>query len=104
MSDYGTSGSSYCCSKDYQVFEKDPNSTLDYRFIWSRWLAGDEISTSTFLLPDGLTQVSASNTESTATVLLSGGSECQQYRVTNRITTISGRTMDQTIVIAVKEL
>ncbi len=100
MTDYSCSSD---CSKSYQVFEQDPDSTLDYRFIWSAWLAGDEIATSTFLLPDGLTQVSASNTARTATIVVSGGTACSKYRVTNRITTIAGRTMDQTVVISIKE-
>ncbi len=91
------------CEKDFPVFEKDPGATLDYRFIWSPWLSGDSIATSAFLLPDGLTSVSTSNTDRTATILLSGGSACNRYRVTNRITTVAGRTMDQTILIAVKE-
>jgi hypothetical protein len=99
MSDY----SSTCCDKDYQVFEKDPDATLDYRFNWSAWLSGDEIATSSFLLPDGLTEVSSSNTALTATILVAGGTSCQRYRVTNRITTVAGRVTDRTVVIAVKE-
>ncbi len=91
------------CTDEYQVFEKDPNATLDYRFVWSAWLAGDEIATSTFLLPDGLTMLSNSNTDRTATILVSGGTACSRYRVTNRITTVNGRTTDRTVVIAIRE-
>lgn len=81
---------------------KDPNATLDYGFDWSEWLAtGDTISSSDWTVPAGLTEVSASNTTTTATVFLSGGTAGSSYDVVNRITTANGRTDDRTITIRV---
>lgn len=98
MADYGIDAAYY--PPDYV---KDPDSTVDYQFKWSGELDGDTISTSTFLLPDGLTQVSVSNTTTTATIFVSGGTEHQSYRITNRITTAGGRTFDKTIRVLIAE-
>jgi len=84
-------------------FEKDPDETLDFPFNWKPELNGDTIFTSTFLLPDGLTQVSSANTSDTATIFVSGGSSDVIYRITNRITTVGGRTRDRTIRVLVTD-
>lgn len=103
MSDYGY-GYECCDSTDGGIFgEKDPDATTDFEFNWAQWLDGDLIDTSVFLLPDGLTQASASNTDTTATVFVSGGSSCGVYRITNRITTLGGRSQDRTIRVRVRE-
>ena len=46
------------------TFTKDPDAVLDYSVDWSLWLAGDQISTSEWLLEEGalLQQVTESNT------------------------------------------
>jgi hypothetical protein len=98
MTDYGILGSDG--SPD---FLKDPDSVEDYEFNWIGELNGDTISTSSFLLPDGLTQVSASNTTTTATVFVSGGSSGHTYRITNRIVTAGGRTHDSTYRVYVMD-
>lgn len=98
MSDYGAEPN--CLAPDYV---KDPDETIDFPFNWKPELYGDTIFTSTFLLPDGLTQVSTSNTTNTATIFVSGGSTGQTYRITNRIVTIGGRTFDRTINVLVQE-
>lgn len=91
-----------CLSLQVQPdFTKDPDETLDFPFNWKPELYGDTIFTSTFLLPDGLTLVSQSNTTNTATPFLSGGNLGVIYRVTNRIVTVGGRTRDKTINILV---
>ena len=84
-------------------FEKDPDSTEDYAFNWVMDLGGDTISSSTFSLPDGLTEVSTSNTESVTQIFVSGGACGQTYRITNRIQTSGGRTFDKTIRILIRE-
>ena len=68
-----------------QTFVKDPDATLDYIIDWSEWLDTDTISTSTWTVPTGLTNVSDSNTTTTATIWLSGGTAGQRYTVSNRI-------------------
>ncbi|MGQ9573563.1 MAG: phage fiber-tail adaptor protein [Chloroflexota bacterium] len=85
------------------TFTKDPNAVLDYAIDWSRWLADDEIASSTWTIPTGLTQVSASNSTTKATIWLSGGAAGQSYTITNRITTTGGRTDERSFVISVEE-
>lgn len=85
------------------TFPKDPNAVLDYTIDWTRWLAGDQVATSEWLVPTGLTKVGDSKTASSATVWLSGGTAGQSYMVTNRITTTGGRTEDRSFTIRVEE-
>jgi hypothetical protein len=85
------------------TFTKDPNAVLDYTLDWARWLAGDQIATSEWLVLAGLTKVADTKTASSATVWLSGGTAGQSYTVTNRITTSGGRTEDRSFTIRVEE-
>ena len=85
------------------TFTKDPNAVLDYTVDWTRWLAGDQIATSDWLVPTGLAKMADSKTGSTATVWLSGGTAGQSYTVTNRITTAAGRTEDRSFIVTVEE-
>lgn len=86
------------------VFDKDPNAVLDYLWDWSDWLAASEtISTAVFTVPAGLTLSSQSNTTTTATVFLSGGTVGAGYQVTLRITTNQGRTEDRSIYLRCRE-
>jgi hypothetical protein len=85
------------------TFTKDPNAVLDYTIDWTRWLAGDQIATSEWLVPTGLTKMADSTTASSATVWLSGGTAGQTYTVTNRITTAAGRTEDRSFIVKVEE-
>jgi len=99
VSDYDLS----CASVLRPDFLKDPDETVDYLFNWKAKLDGDTIATSDFLLPDGLIEVSSSNTTTTATIFVSGGSVGSTYRVTNRVTTAGGRTYDRTYNVLVLE-
>jgi len=85
------------------TFTKDPNAVLDYTIDWIRWLAGDQIATSEWLVPTGLTKMADTNTASSATVWLSGGTAGQSYTATNRITTAGGRTEDRSFTVRVEE-
>ncbi|MBI4905706.1 MAG: hypothetical protein HY820_18885 [Acidobacteria bacterium] len=85
------------------TFAKDPNSVLDYSIDWTRWLDGDAIATSEWIVPDGLTKVTDGRTTKTATVWLSSGSAGQSYTVTNRITTSGGRTEDRSFTVKIEE-
>lgn len=85
-------------------FVKDPNSVLDYTVDWTSWLSTSEtISTSTWVVPAGITQSSASNTTTSATIFLSGGTASTTYKVVNRITTNQSRTDDRTLEIRVED-
>ena len=98
-----------------RTFEKDPNAILIYTFDWANngpndasqdddgWLQGAAISTSTFILPSDLTNVTDINTTTTASIKISGGRNGKNYTVTNRIVTDGGETEDRSIRIKVRE-
>lgn len=85
--------------------DKDPDDVLDYQINWVGSLPrNDTISTSTFTIPttDGaLTIDSDTNDDYRTTVWLSGGTEGYTYSVQNRIVTVGGRTLDQTVSLTV---
>lgn len=92
-------------SQLFQLEPKDPNDVIDYRVDWSKWLRdGDTILVSEWIVPDGIEMDSETNTNTTTTIWLSGGSAGATYQLTNRITTAQGRQRDRTITIRVKEL
>lgn len=89
-----------------QSFTKDPDAVLDYTVDWSAWLqAGETITASQWITPDGITQGSGaqapSNTTTTATVWLLAGTLGQTYIVTNRVTTSDGRVDDRSLRITI---
>lgn len=82
---------------------KDPDEVLDYEVDWTARLDGDTIVTSTWpTVPAGITKDSDSHTATQSTIWLSGGTLGATYDLTCRITTVGGRTMDQTVRIGVK--
>jgi hypothetical protein len=92
-------------------FSKDPDAILDYQVDWSDWLVTDTISTSVWTVPTGITAGNGingapapSNTTTTATIWLLGGTANKAYMVTNRITTAAGRTNDYSLKIFVTQL
>jgi len=100
VTDYGDTMTPDCPAD----LEKDPDNTIRVPFYWASQLGTETISASDFVLPDGLTEGTNSGSGSTRYTLVSGGSCGGKYRVTNRITTSGGRTLDQTKVVLVKEL
>lgn len=87
------------------VYLKDPTAVIDYEHDWSALLTeGETISTSTWsVTPSGaLTVESDSETDTTATVMVSGGTVGQVIRLTNQIVTSAGRTDERTIVVRVE--
>lgn len=84
-------------------FVKDPDAILDYQVNWATWLGVDTISTSTWVVPTGITQVSVANTTTTATIKLSGGTVDTDYTLVNRIVTAGGRTDDRSIVMRIRQ-
>ena len=85
------------------TFTKDPSAVLDYEINWATWLDDDTISTSDWIVPVGITEHSSSNTTTTATIWLSGGTDGKSHEVTNRIVTAAGRTDDRTLTIKMKQ-
>jgi hypothetical protein len=83
-------------------FQKRISPTaLDYMINWSPWLGTDTINTSTWTVPTGITKVTSTNTTTTATIWLSGGTEGKMYEVVNTIITSGGRTDYRTLLIEV---
>ena len=87
---------------------KDPDEVLDYMVDWQDdddpcLEAGETISTSTFTIVTGTVVIdSQSNTDTTATVWLSGGAVGERCDVLNRVTTSEGRTYDHTAKLRIR--
>lgn len=85
-------------------FTKDPAGIIDYTVRWSDWLpSGDTISSSTWIVPVGITKVSETNTTTDAVIFLASGTVGAIYEVTNRVVTAGGRQNDQTISILIED-
>jgi hypothetical protein len=82
---------------------KDPDESVNFGIDWSDYLGSDTITGSSWIVPAGITQASASFTDTQATIKLSGGTLGSIYRVTNRITTSAGETVDHSIDIEIIE-
>lgn len=82
---------------------KDPNEILDYAIDWSARLGVDTVASSTWTVPTGLNQQSASFTDTMTVIWLTAGADGAHYEILNRITTAGGRTMDQTVRLRIKE-
>ena len=83
-------------------FVKDPGATLDYTWDWSSWLSGGDVLSSVSFLAPGLSVVSFSNTGSSATVFLSGGTSGVSYPVSCQVTTVGGRVDERTVLVQVQ--
>lgn len=82
---------------------KDPDEVLDYKVDWSKRLGADTIASSTWpVVPSGITLLTSTNQPKSTTAWLSGGTEGQTYSLVNRITTASGRVMEQTVDLPIK--
>ena len=85
-------------------FSKDPGAVLDYTWDWSDWLAtGDTIDWALITPASGIVLDSSTNTATTATAWLSGGTAGQAYDVVCKVVTVDGRTDERTIRIVVEE-
>lgn len=79
---------------------KDPTAVLDYQFLWTPWLDSDTIQSSDMSVPPEITLETETNTTTTATVWLSGGTAGETYRIVNTIETAGGRTEDWVLFVA----
>jgi hypothetical protein len=90
-------------------FVKDPQAKLDYviDFLSNGYLApGETLVSAVFTVPAGLTKDDPhpeSNTTTTATVWLSGGTVGQEYAVVCHIVTSEDRTDERSINIRVED-
>ena len=86
-----------------QIHKKDPDAIKDFQINWATWLGTDTISTSTWTVPTGITKVTDTNTTTTVTIWMSGGTNLTDYELSNKITTANGRTEEDTIIIKVRQ-
>jgi len=85
------------------TFIKDPQAVLDYGFDWSDWLDTDDtVSTSTWNVPAGITKDSDTKTTTTTTIWLSAGTVGRTYKITNRMVTANGRTVERSFYVKVE--
>ncbi len=81
-------------------FLKGPTEVLDFTIDWTQWLGSDTISSSTWVVPAGITKDSDTTVSSLAALIwLSGGSLGQIYELVNTIVTAAGRTAVRSIDI-----
>ena len=99
------------------TFTKDPSEVLDYVFDWapltngrtgaiSDWLtSGETIVSRTITAETGITVDSSSITDSntSVTVWLSGGTAGENYIVTCTIVTSAGRTAERSIKVLARD-
>ena len=84
---------------------KDPEATLDYKFNWLEWLDGDTIATQVVTIDDGATVESSAitDTDTSVTAFVSGGTVGRSYVLSCKITTVGGRTDERSLTILVVE-
>lgn len=78
---------------------KVPSDNLNYSVDWGRWLGTDTISTSTWVIPSGLTVTFQTYNATVSTVWLTGGTIHDYYDCVNTITTAGGQTKTATVRI-----
>lgn len=90
----------------FKFFVKDPADVVTYVVDWNEdsFLGSDTITgTPEWTVPAGITKASQSNTATTASARLSGGTAGVDYEVACKITTVAGETFERTIRVQVRE-
>jgi hypothetical protein len=84
--------------------DKSPLAQLPYTINWAKWLNGDTITSAMVTVEGGdgnLIVASQSNTATTITGVLSGGTINDNYKVVHQITTETGLVDTRIIMINV---
>jgi hypothetical protein len=102
----------------YRWPNKDPDEILDYSIDWSRFLNTATISYVDWYVDDadgvktivtngttvyGLQRVSATNTNTVATIHLGLGTLNREYKLTCRITDNTGSVVERVVKLRIKE-
>lgn len=88
----------------FDAIDKRPDEVADYQLDFSSNLdSGDTISTDTWTVPSGITEDNNTNTTTTATVWLSGGTAGAKYLIQCQVVTVQGRTKDRQFRVYVME-
>ena len=90
------------------IYLKDPSSSVDYSIDWAAWLEEPETiaSTTWSINPSGIlapTLGTEGASDTTRSIFVSGGTVGQRYRLTCRIQTDAGRTVDRSLTIRIAE-
>jgi hypothetical protein len=80
---------------------KNPAEAADYGLDWKDELAGDIITASEWLFPEGITVGDKSFTDTMAIIWLSGGVAGVKYLFKNRVRTRGGRVAEESVSIKV---
>lgn len=83
---------------------KDPNEVLDYVINWTARLGSDTITSSSFTVDSesGLVKDSNTNTTTSTTIWLSGGTAGKIGTITNTVITLGGRTMEEAVQLPIR--
>ena len=87
---------------------KDPEAVLDYAVDWgAEYLSGDALADSSWSVspfePDGATVAGSAFDLLISTVQVAGGKPGRIYRITNHVTTASGREDSRSIILRVEK-
>lgn len=85
------------------IVTKSPAEVKDYGRDFTKWLEGDTIQSSAWTVPEGLVKQSEGHTETTATVVISGGVLDHDYELVVQIETAGGLIAQETIDVQVRE-
>ncbi len=84
---------------------KDPADTADYTVNWALWLATAEtISSVAWTVPTGITNSATTNTTTTATIRLTGGTADTEYTIACKVTTSAGQIAERSFTVRVANL
>lgn len=90
------------------VRQKDPEEIKPYTLSWAAYLSGlgggQTISGSTWTVPAGLTSVQQTNTTSTATIKISGGTDGQDYELVNHVVLSDEQELEEALTIQVRHV
>jgi len=80
---------------------KDPDEVISFGVDWSEYLGAETVTSSNWTVASGVTKVGQTLVGKQANVTISGGTLGTVNRITNRITTSTGETVDQSIDIEI---
>ena len=80
---------------------KDPDEVISFGVDWSEYLGAETVTSSDWTVASGITKVGQTLVGKQANVTISGGTLGTVNRITNRITTSAGETVDQSIDIEI---
>jgi hypothetical protein len=85
------------------TYSKEEDATTTYAIDWAEWLDGRTIASSSWGVPVGLVNEADSNTTTTTTIQLSGGTWGQSFTVTNTVTLNTADVEERSFVINIQQ-